>query len=118
MVEGDRRGLSYNECRRDLRLREQAWHELEWRKRIDVKLPDFASMNSLVKLIGGILYVFEDISHDSTFQRVARVVLPTSQDDEKNWQPIWEELEFNCRVQYVCADVAHDLLVLAEITYL
>lgn len=114
MVEGDRQGLSYNECRRDLRLHEQRWRELRWRKMIDLTLPDLASQYSQITLVGRTLYVFDGNQH-CHFQRAARVVLPTVEDEaEAHWQPIWEELEFGCTVYQVLMDVSQDLLVLVE----
>lgn len=114
MVEGDRRGLSYDECRRDLQLREQGWHELRWRKKIDIELPNFASMRPWFELVGRVFYVF-DSNQSYTSQRAARVVLPAVGDeDQARWQPIWETLELGCEANRALMDVSQDILVLVE----
>lgn len=113
MMEGDRHGLSYDECRRELHLREQGWHELRWRMKIDLKLLDFVSRYSLIEVVGRSLYVF-DREHN-TSQRASRAVLPTLEDqDEAHWQPIWETFELGCEADRVLTDVSEDLLVLVE----
>lgn len=114
-VEGDRHGLSYDKCRRDLQQREQAWHTFRWRRKVEVNLQDFDPQNLQVELVGDSLYVLEYSEDYQMFQRAARAVLPPSEDDEEaRWQPIWEELDFDIWMQAVCTDVAQDLLVLVE----
>lgn len=114
MVKGDLHGVSYDECRRDLRLAERAWNKLRWRNKIDIKLPDFVLGFANIELAGGVMYVF-DYSQRLWFERAARAVLPTLKDDETHWQPIWEDLGFSCRVRHIHTDVSQDLFVLLEI---
>lgn len=114
-MEGDRHGLSYGACRRELRLREQGWHELRWRKKIDLKLPRFASRDSYFEMVQGVLYVFERNEFHELTRRAARVALPTLKDEEQPpWQPIWEELDLGCVAIRFFLDPTQDLLVIVE----
>lgn len=112
MVEGNRRGLSYHECRQVLQRREQAWNDLRWRKKVDIDFPNFVKGPD-IRLVGDFLYVFylRNMGKNSC---AARTALPCIEDGEVPWQTKWEKLEFDVQAQAASVGASEDLLVLSE----